>query len=206
MKKKIEYRVFKRQDKKELIRILTDQVYSSFFEKGKDAERYSRFILNKNLGTCKYRKVAVAGDKIVGVILGIKKDKNRLLSSLKQKISEMPLKIKKKNKEALKCLLLLDQMEQELLNQNNVDNEKLIVLLLVEKRYERTEIQEILLKDWENEVAGTQNGSTWIVVNSRTEPEFLNRNCFQKLDEKFSMIQPKEQRFRFYKMLYIRNA
>lgn len=202
MKRKIEYRRYKRQDKKELTRILTEQIYNNFFEKEKDAQNYSRFILNRVIGICKYKKVAVVGEKIVGAIFGIKKDKSHFLSNLKQMICYSYLKIRKKNREALKALLLLDQMEQELLNRNNVDNKKLIALFLLEKRYEKAEVQEVLLNEWESVVGAQKSEGTWIVVNGRAESEFWDKYLFQKVDESSEMIQPKVQRFRFYKTLY----
>lgn len=202
MKREIEYRKYKRQDKKELTKILAEQIYNNFFEKEKDAQKYSRFILKRAIETCKYGKVAVIGEKIVGAIFGIKKDKSRFLSHLKRMVCYAQLKLRKKNREALKSLLLLDQMEQELLDKNNVDNEKLIVLFLMERRYERAEIQEVLLAEWESVVSGQKDKRTWIVVNGRAEPEFLDRYHFQKVEEKSAIIQPKEQRFRFYKTLY----
>lgn len=202
MKRKIEYRKYKRQDKKELTRILAEQIYNYFFEKEKDAQKYSRFMLNRAIGTCKYKKVAVTGEKIVGAIFGIKKDKDCFLSYLKRMICYAQLKMRKKNREALKYLLLLDQMEQELLDRNNVDNKKLIVLFLLEKRYEKAEVQEVLLNEWKSVIGAQKNEGTWIVVNGRAEPEFLDKYRFQKMDESSEMIQPKEQRFRFYKTLY----
>ena len=114
----------------------------------------------------------------------------------------MQLKIGKKNKEALKYLLLLDEMEQELLDRNHVYNESLIVLFLLKKRAERSEVQEVLLKQWEDLVSGQKNRSFYIVANSRTESRILDRYNLQKIDEKSVMIQPKDQRVRFYKTLY----
>lgn len=204
VRRKIEYRQYKRQDKKELTRILAEQIYNHFFEKEKDAQKYSRFVLKRAIGICKYGEVAVAGEKIVGAIFGIKKDKNHFLSDLERMVCYAQLKIRKKNREALKSLLLLDQMEQELMDKNNVDNEKLIFLFLLERRYEKAEIQEALLTEWESVGNGQKDKEMWIVVNGRAEPKFLDRYHFQKVDEKSAMIQPKEQRFRFYKTLYRR--
>lgn len=202
MGRKIECREYKRQDKKELTRILAEQIYNKFFEKEKDAEKYSNFILERAIGACKYKKVAVIGNKVVGAVFGIKKDGKNLLSFLKEKICYMQLKVRKKNKEALKYLLLLDEMEQELLIQNHVYNESMIVLFLLKKRPERSEIQEVLLKQWESMISEQKNGRFYIVANSRTESRMLDRYNFQKVDEKSTMIQPKEQRARFYKILY----
>ncbi|MEY8495034.1 hypothetical protein AALC16_18750 [Lachnospiraceae bacterium 29-91] len=202
MGRKIECREYKRQDKKELTRILAEQIYNKFFEKEKDAEKYSNFILERAIGACKYKKVAVIGNKVVGAVFGIKKDGNNLLSFLKEKICYMQLKVRKKNKEALKYLLLLDEMEQELLIQNHVYNESMIVLFLLKKRPERSEIQEVLLKQWESMISEQKNCRFYIVANSRTESRMLDRYNFQKVDEKSTMIQPKEQRARFYKILY----
>lgn len=202
MRHKIEYRDYKRRDKKELVRFLSEQIYDHFFEEEKDAKRYSDFILTKSIGTCRYKRVAVVDDKAVGAIFGIRKDGNHFLSFLKQTICSIQLKMKKKNKEALKYLLLLDVMEQELLTQNHVDNKSLIVLFMLEKRYERTGIQDTLLKEWENMVGRQNDMSFYIIVNGRVEPRYLEGYSFQKIDEKSSMVQPKEQRFRFYKTLY----
>lgn len=201
MKLKIEYRQYKRQDKKELVKILARQVYNDFFEKEKDAQKYARYMLKRAITACKYKRVAVAGDKVMGAIFGIKKDKSSFLFHIKKMVCHAELNIRKKNREALKSLLLLDQLEQELLDGNNVDNEKLIVLLLLEKGYERAEIQKTLLDEW-SVANGQKNGSTWIVVNGRATQGFLDRYRFLKADEKSAMIQPKEQRYRFYKTLY----
>ena len=90
------------------------------------------------------------------------------------------------------------------MDKKNVDNEKLLFLFLLERRYEKAEIQEALLTEWESVVNGQKDKEMWIVVNGRAEPKFLDRYHFQKVDEKSAMIQPKEQRFRFYKTLYRR--
>ena len=76
MKLKIEYRQYKRQDKKELVKILARQVYNDFFEKERDAQKYARYMLKRAIAACKYKRVAVAGDKVMGAIFGIKKDRN----------------------------------------------------------------------------------------------------------------------------------
>ena len=202
MRQKIECREYKRQDKRELTRILAEQAYDKFFEKEKDAEKYSNFVLKKAIGDCKYKKVALIGNKAVGAVFGIKKDGNSLLSFLREKICYMQLKIGKNNKEALKYLLLLDEMEQELLDRNHVYNESLIVLFLLKKRAERSEVQEVLLKQWEDLVSEQKSRSFYIVANSRTESRILDRYNLQKIDERSVMIQPKDQRVRFYKTLY----
>ena len=59
MRQKIECREYKRQDQKELTRILAEQAYDKFFEKERDAEKYSNFVLKRAIGDCKYKKVAL---------------------------------------------------------------------------------------------------------------------------------------------------
>ena len=84
MKLKIEYRQYKRQDKKELVKILARQVYNDFFEKERDAQKYARYMLKRAIAACKYKRVAVAGDKVMGAIFGIKKDKSSFLFHIKK--------------------------------------------------------------------------------------------------------------------------
>lgn len=54
----------------------------------------------------------LVGNKVVVVLLGMKEKGNALLFFLKQKICHLQLMIDKKNRQALKGILLLDEMEQ----------------------------------------------------------------------------------------------
>lgn len=199
VRREIEYREYKRQDNKELTKLLAEQVYNKFFEKEKDAERYSRYILKNTIRVCKHRKVALVGNKVVGVILGMKEKGNALLYFVKQKICHLQLMVEKKNRQALKCLLLLDEMEQEFLNQYHVDDESRIVIFLVAKGNERQKIQDELLNDWETKI---ENMFFYMILNGRMEQGLIDKHCYQKIDERSVSIQPKDQRIRFYKILY----
>lgn len=200
VRREIEYREYKSQDNKELTKFLAEQVYNKFFEKEKDAERYSRYILKNMIRVCRYRKVALVGNKIVGMILGMKEKGNALLSFLKQKICHLQLMINKKNRQALKDILLLDEIEQELLNQYHVDDERRIVFFLVAKGNEKQKIQDILLDDWETKI---ENMFFYMILDGRMEQGMLEKHCYQKIEEKSVSIQPKNQRIRFYKILYM---
>lgn len=200
VRREIEYREYKRQDNKELTKLLAEQVYNQFFEKGKDAERYSRYILKNMIRVCRHRKVALVGNKVVGVILGMKEKGNALFSFLKQKICHLQLMIDKKNRQALKDILLLDEIEQELLSQYHVDDENRIVLFLVAKGKEKQKIQDALLNDWETKI---ENMFFHMILDGRMEQEMLEKHCYQKIEEKSVSIQPKNQRVRFYKILYM---
>lgn len=207
MRQKVEFRELKRKDKKELYRLLKEEEkYEEFFEKAEDAEIYAKAVLERYLGTCTYRKVAAVGEQIVGAVIGSKRRKNSILANLKEKFCYIRLKMKKKNREVLNCLSSLEQMERKLLEEEQIDDGNLIVLFLVKKRYEKTQIQETLLKEWESEEGEQQKSCSYIVINGKTEPRFFEEHSFLKRGETSVMIQPKDQRFRFYKALYRKNG
>lgn len=203
MRQKIEFRELKRKDKKELRRLLIEQEgYAEFFEKDKDAETYAKAVLEQCLRLCTYRKVATVGDRVVGAIIGNKKIRSSSLANLKKKVCDIRLKMRKKNREALSCLSSLEETEQRLLRENQADNENLIVLFLTEKRYEKTQVQETLLREWEEREGRQEKSCSHIVLNGKIVSHFWEEHSFLKLEETSVMIQPREQRFRFYKALY----
>lgn len=114
--------------------------------------------------------------------------------------------MRKKNREALSYLSRLEQTEQRLLRENQADNENLIVLFLIEKRYEKTQVQETLLKEWEERERKQQKSCSYIVLNGKAVSHFWEEHSFLKLAETSVMIQPREQRFRFYKALYEKDS
>lgn len=207
MSQKVEFRELKRKDKKELRRLLKEQEgYEEFFENTKDAETYAKMMVEQYLGTCAYKKVAAVGERIVGAVIGSRKKNSSFLTSLKKRFCYIRLNMRKKNKEVLNCLSRLEQMEQELLREEKIEDENFIALFLIEKRYERTQIQEILLREWEGRGKERKKSCSYIVINGKITPRFFEEHFFLKRGEASVMIQPKEQRFRFYKALYRKNG
>lgn len=77
---------------------------------------------------------------------------------------------------------------------------RLKVLFLTAKKYNNTEIQKNLLREWELYVKRHSLTSSYIVINGNRTHGSLEG--YSKIDKRSVMIQPKVQRFRFYKSLY----
>lgn len=205
MKRRIEFRELKKKDEKELCHLLVEQEgYEKFFEKEKDAETYAKAVVEQSVGTCAYKAVAAIDNHIVGAIIGYRVNKLGFWRRVKKKFSYIWLTVKKKNREVLECLAELEQMERELMKRNLVDSQYVITLFLTAKKYNNTEIQKNLLKEWELYVKKHNSTSSYILVNGNGTPGSLGD--YSKIDEKSVMIQPKIQRFRFHKSLYIKNV
>ena len=91
-------------------------------------------------------------------------------------------------------------MEKEMLGENRIPSSNLVSLFLMLRRYQNTEISESLLNHWEDCVKAHKNSYSYVVINGRREPGYLDG--YERQDEKYVMIQPKIRRFRFYKTLY----
>lgn len=201
MKRKIEFRELKKRDKKELVRLFVDQEgYKDFFEKEKDVEIYTKEVMERVIGTCVYKAAAVIDDHIIGAVIGCSTKKLGLWRKLKEKFFFARLKIKKNNREVLKCLSELDRLEQELMERNQVTPQNVIVLFVIVKKYNNTQISKNLLRGWEMYIRKNNFISSYMVVNGNRTPESVGD--YSKIDENSAMIQPKVQRFRFHKSLY----
>lgn len=60
--------------------------------------------------------------------------------------------------------------------------------------------------DWESRKGEQHKSCSYIVINGKTESHFFKEHSFLKGEEVSMMIQPKEQRYRFYKVLYKKNG
>lgn len=201
MKRRIEFRELKKKDKKELCRLLVKQEgYRDFFEKEKDAENYAKAVVEQSVRTCAYKVVAAIDNCIVGAVIGYKVKKPGMWGRMKKKFSYTRLNWKKKNRQVLECLSEVEEMEQELMKRNQATSQNVIALFLTAKKYNNTEIQKNLLRDWELYVKKHNITSSYIVVNGNRLPGRLGD--YSKIDDKSVMIQPKVQRFRFYKAIY----
>ena len=111
-------------------------------------------------------------------------------------------KKKKGNEDALKCLTELEKMEAEMLEKNEIPPSNLMSLFIIIHRYQKTMISESLLNNWENYIKEQKSSHSYVVINGKREPEYLDG--YERQDEKYIMIQPKIRRFRFYKTLYLK--
>lgn len=201
MKRRLEFRELKRKDRKELCHLLMEQEgYEEFFEREKDAKTYAKTVVEEVIRTCAFKVVAVIDNHIVGAIIGCRVKKPGFLGRLKKKFAYLRLKIKKKNREVLECLAELEQMEQALLERNQVALQNMMVLFLIAKKYNNTEIPKNLLREWELYMKRHSLTSSYVVINGNRTHGSLEG--YSKIDEKSAMIQPKVQRFRFHKSLY----
>lgn len=201
MKQRIEIRSLKRTDKKELSRLLRRQEgYDEFFSEEKDADTLAKAVAERSLSTCAFGEAAFVDGRMVGAIVGSRTKKRGVLSKIREKIYYLRLKMKKRNREALKCLSELEKMEKEMLEENRIPSSNLMSLFLMLCRYQNTEISESLLNHWEDCVKAHKNSYSYVVINGRREPGYLDG--YERQDEKYVMIQPKIRHFRFYKTLY----
>ena len=201
MKQRIEIRSLKRTDKKELSRLLRRQEgYDEFFSEEKDADTLAKAVAERSLSTCTFGEAAFVDGRMVGAIVGSRTKKRGILSKIREKFYYLRLKMKKRNREALKCLSELEKMEKEMLEENRIPSSNLMSLFLMLRRYQNTEISESLLNHWEDCVKVHKNSYSYVVINGRREPGYLDG--YERQDEKYVMIQPKIRRFRFYKTLY----
>ena len=201
MKQKIEIRSLKKTDKKELSRLLRRQEgYDDFFTDEKDADTLAKAVAERSLSTCAFGEAAFVDGQMVGAVVGSRTKKRGVLSKIREKIYYLRLKMKKRNREALKCLSELEKMEKEMLEENRIPSSNLMSLFLMLRRYQNTEISESLLNHWEDCVKAHKNSYSYVVINGRREPGYLDG--YERQDEKYVMIQPKIRRFRFYKTLY----
>lgn len=204
MKQRIEIRSLKRRDKKELSRLLRRQEgYDEFFSEEKDADTLAKAVAERSLSTCTFGEAAFVDGRMVGAIVGSRTKKRGILSKMREKFYYLRLKMKKRNRDALKCLSELEKMEKEMLKENRIPSSNLMSLFLMQRRYQNTQISETLLNHWEDCVKAHKNSYSYVVINGRREPGYLD-GC-EKQDEKYVMIQPKFRRFRFYKTLYRKN-
>ncbi len=201
MKQRIEIRSLKRTDKKELSRLLRRQEgYDEFFSEEKDADTLAKAVAERSLSTCTFGEAAFVDGRMVGAIVGSRTKKRGVLSKIREKFYYIRLRMKKRNREALKCLSELETMEKEMLEKNRIPFSNLMSLFLMLRRYQNTEISESLLNHWEDCVKAHKNSYSYVVINGRREPGYLDG--YERQDEKYVMIQPKIRRFRFYKTLY----
>lgn len=201
MKQNIEIRSLKKADKKELSRLLKRQEgYDEFFSEEKDADILAKAVAERSLSTCAFGEAAFVDGRMAGAIVGSRTKKRGVLSKIREKIYYLRLKMKKRNREALKCLSELEKMEKEMLEENRIPSSNLMSLFLMLRRYQNTEISESLLNHWEDCVKAHKNSYSYVVINGRREPGYLDG--YERQDEKYVMIQPKIRRFRFYKTLY----
>ena len=201
MKQKIEIRSLKKTDKKELSRLLRRQEgYDDFFTDEKDADTLAKAVAERSLSTCAFGEAAFVDGQMVGAVVGSRTKKRGILSKIREKFYYLRLKMKKRNREALKCLTELEKMEMEMLEENRIRPFNLISLFPVIRRYQNTQISGTLLKHWEDWVKAHKNSYSYVVINGRREPGYLEG--YERRDEKYVMIQPQFRRFRFYKTLY----
>lgn len=204
MKQKIEIRSLKRTDKKELSRLLRRQEgYDELFPDEKDADTLVKAVAERSLSTCVFGEAAFVDGRMVGAVVGSRTKKRGLLSKIREKFYYIRLKMKKRNRDALKCLSELEKLEKEMLEENRIPSSNLMSLFLMTRRYQNTQISESLLKHWEDCVKVHKNSYSYVVINGRREPGYLDG--YERQDEKYVMIQPKIRRFRFYKTLYRKN-
>lgn len=201
MKQKIEIRSLKKTDKKELSRLLRRQEgYDDFFTDEKDADTLAKAVAERSLSTCAFREAAFVDGQMVGAVVGSRTKKRGVLSKIWEKFYYLRLKMKKKNRDALRSLSELEKMEMEMLEENRIRPFNLISLFPVIRRYQNTQISGTLLKHWEDWVKAHKNSYSYVVINGRREPGYLEG--YERRDEKYVMIQPQFRRFRFYKTLY----
>ena len=201
MKQKIEIRSLKKTDKKELSRLLRRQEgYDDFFTDEKDADTLAKAVAERSLSTCAFGEAAFVDGQMVGAVVGSRTKKRGVLSKIWEKFYYLRLKMKKKNRDALRSLSELEKMEMEMLEENRIRPFNLISLFPVIRRYQNTQISGTLLKHWEDWVKAHKNSYSYVVINGRQEPGYLEG--YERRDEKYVMIQPQFRRFRFYKTLY----
>lgn len=201
MKQKIEIRSLKKTDKKELSRLLRRQEgYDDFFTDEKDADTLAKAVAERSLSTCAFGEAAFVDGQMVGAVVGSRTKKRGVLSKIWEKFYYLRLKTKKKNRDALRSLSELEKMEMEMLEENRIRPFNLISLFPVIRRYQNTQISGTLLKHWEDWVKAHKNSYSYVVINGRREPGYLEG--YERRDEKYVMIQPQFRRFRFYKTLY----
>lgn len=201
MKQKIEIRSLKKTDKKELSRLLRRQEgYDDFFTDEKDADTLAKAVAERSLSTCAFGEAAFVDGQMVGTVVGSRTKKRGVLSKIWEKFYYLRLKMKKKNRDALRSLSELEKMEMEMLEENRIRPFNLISLFPVIRRYQNTQISGTLLKHWEDWVKAHKNSYSYVVINGRREPGYLEG--YERRDEKYVMIQPQFRRFRFYKTLY----
>lgn len=201
MKQKIEIRSLKKTDKKELSRLLRRQEgYDDFFTDEKDADTLAKAVAERSLSTCAFGEAAFVDGQMVGAVVGSRTKKRGVLSKIWEKFYYIRLKMKKKNRDALRSLSELEKMEMEMLEENRIRPFNLISLFPVIRRYQNTQISGTLLKHWEDWVKAHKNSYSYVVINGRREPGYLEG--YERRDEKYVMIQPQFRRFRFYKTLY----
>ncbi len=201
MKQKIEIRSLKKTDKKELSRLLRRQEgYDDFFTDEKDADTLAKAVAERSLSTCAFGEAAFVDGQMVGAVVGSRTKKRGVLSKIWEKFYYLRLKMKKKNRDALRSLSELEKMEMEMLEENRIRPFNLISLFPVIRRYQNTQISGTLLKHWEDWVKAHKNSYSYVVINGRREPGYLEG--YERRDEKYVMIQPQFRRFRFYKTLY----
>lgn len=204
MKQKIEIRSLKRTDKKELSRLLRRQEgYDEFFTDEKDADTLAKAVAERSLSTCAFGEAAFVDGRMVGAVVGSRTKKRGILSKIREKFYYIRLKMKKRNRDALKCLSELEKLEKEMLEENRIPSSNLMSLFLMTRRYQNTQISESLLNYWEDCLKVHKNSYSYVVINGRREPGYLDG--YERQDEKCVMIQPKIRRFRFYKTLYRKN-
>ena len=201
MKQKIEIRSLKKTDKKELSRLLRRQEgYDDFFTDEKDADTLAKAVAERSLSTCAFGEAAFVDGQMVGAVVGSRTKNRGVLSKIWEKFYYLRLKMKKKNRDALRSLSELEKMEMEMLEENRIRPFNLISLFPVIRRYQNTQISGTLLKHWEDWVKAHKNSYSYVVINGRREPGYLEG--YERRDEKYVMIQPQFRRFRFYKTLY----
>ena len=204
MKQRIEIHSLKKTDKKELSRLLRRQEgYDEFFSEEKDADTLAKAVAERSLSTCTFGEAAFVDGRMAGAIVGSRTKKRGILSKIREKFYYLRLKMKKRNREALKCLSELEKMEKKMLEENRIPASNLMSLFLMQRRYQNTQISETLLNHWEDCVKACRNRNSYVVLNGRREPGYLDG--YEKQAEKYVMIQPKIRRFRFYKTLYRKN-
>ena len=201
MKQNIEIRSLKRTDKRELWRLLRkEEGYDDFFPDEKDADTLAKAVAERCLCTCVFGEAAFVDGRMAGAMIGNRTKKRSILSKICEKIYYMRLKVKKRNRDALKYLSELEKMEKEILDENSIPASDLMALFLVTRRYQNTQISESLLNHWEDSVKAHKDSCSYILINGKNKPGYLDGYEIQ--DEKDVMIQPKIRRFRFYKTLY----
>ena len=201
MKQNIEIRRLKRKDKKELCRLLRRQEgYDEFFADEKDADTLAKAVAERSLSTCAFKEAIFVDGWMAGAIVGSRTRKSGILSKIREKFYYFRLKMKKRNRDALKCLSELEKLEKEMLEENGIPPSNLMSLFLMLRRYQNTQFSESLLNHWDDCVKACKDNYSYVVVNGRREPGYLDG--YEKQDEKYVMIQPKIRRFRFYKTLY----
>ena len=132
MKQRIEIRSLKRRDKKELSRLLKRQEgYDEFFSEEKDADTLAKAVAERSLSTCAFAEGAFVDDRMVAAIVGSRTKKRGVLSKIREKLYYIRLNMKKRNRDALKCLSELEKMEKEMLEENRILSSNLMSLFEV---------------------------------------------------------------------------